>query len=104
PIAWLHTVVAHMAGKHRRAAAHRRRHEQRAAALRAEQDFAAAGAESADTLRWLSERISDLPEPYRCTVVARYLRDETPSSIAAATGVPVRTVKTRLQRGLALLR
>lgn len=104
PVAWLHGVVAHMAGKHRRAAAQRRRHEHGAASLRAEQAFTAAGAESADTLRWFSERIAALPEPYRSTLVARYLRDESPTAIAAATGVPVRTVKTRLQRGLALLR
>src|SRR5262249_16334684 len=61
-------------------------------------------AEDADTLRRLTACIVALPEPYRGTLLARYLRDLSPRAIATEMGVPVRTVKTRLQRGLRHLR
>ncbi|HEX5052996.1 MAG TPA: sigma factor-like helix-turn-helix DNA-binding protein [Planctomycetota bacterium] len=98
---WLRGVVRNVAGKRRRADAVRRRHEAAAAGAVA---FAVHGAEVADTLRWLTACVTTLPEPYRSTLLARYLREQSPSEIAAATGEPVRTVKTRLQRGLQLLR
>ncbi len=88
-------------GKKRRAAAVRRRHE---LAIARDEAFTVNAAEASDTLRWLTECVTALPEPYRGTLLLRYLRELTPNEIAAATGEPVRTVKTRLQRGLALLR
>jgi len=45
-----------------------------------------------------------LEEPYKSTLFRRYFHDETPTAIASATAVPVATVKSRLQRGLKLLR
>jgi RNA polymerase sigma-70 factor (ECF subfamily) len=102
-VAWLRSVVRHVASKRNRADAVRRQHENAAAGV-GERAFVAAGAEAADTLRCLTEWVTALPEPYRSTVLARYLQELTPNEIAAATGVPVRTVKTRLQRGLQLLR
>ena len=103
-LAWLRRVVRHLAGKRRRAAAIRLQHERAASSLRADESFVADGAEAVETLRWLGDRLAALPEPYRSTVMARYLRDERPTAIAARLGVPVRTVKTRLARGLAHLR
>jgi RNA polymerase sigma factor (sigma-70 family) len=103
-LAWLRWVVRHFAGKHRRAAAVRLQHERAASSLRADESFVADGAEAVETLQWLGDRLAALPEPYRSTLMARYLRDETPTAIAARLGVPVRTVKTRLARGLAHLR
>jgi len=52
----------------------------------------------------LVEVLMELPEHYRDVLVRRYYEGETPTEIAAAQGTPVTTVKTRLQRGLALLR
>lgn len=101
---WLATVVRRLAGKHRRAERIRAGHEaaaRREATAAPPADQAAA---TADTLRALTEVVTTLPEPYRSTLFARYLREHTPARIAADTGVTVRTVKTRLQRGLALLR
>jgi len=103
-LAWLRRVVRHFAGKHRRAAAVRLQHERMASSLRADAALVADGAEAVETLQWLGDRLAALPEPYRSTLLARYLRDETPTAIAARLGVPVRTVKTRLARGLAQLR
>ncbi len=48
--------------------------------------------------------IRDLPEPLRATMVLRWLDELPPRRIAAQLGVPVATVKARLQRGLAELR
>ncbi len=45
-----------------------------------------------------------LAEPYRSTVVMRFLEELTPTEIAARQGVPVKTVHTRLERALARLR
>jgi RNA polymerase sigma-70 factor (ECF subfamily) len=103
PVAgWLRSVVRHVASKHRRSARVRARHE--SAAARSGSVSPDGSAESADTLRRLTGIITSLPEPYRGTVLARYLRDRSPRQIAAETGTPVRTVKTRLQRALVLLR
>jgi len=45
-----------------------------------------------------------LDEPYRATLLLRYVEDVKPSAIASRQGVPVATVNSRLARGLALLR
>lgn len=50
------------------------------------------------------EAVRALDEPYRATIVARYLDELSPAAIARRDGVPVRTVHTRLTRGLARLR
>ncbi|MHC5066280.1 MAG: RNA polymerase sigma factor, partial [Planctomycetota bacterium] len=99
---WLASVVRNLASKQQRAERIRHGHESKAA--RAEAAAPDRGAEDSDTLRKLTEVVTSLPEPYRGTILARYLREQTPSEIAAATDTPLRTVKTRLQRGLALLR
>lgn len=101
-IGWLVAVVRNLARKRRRGERVRSRHEQRVA--RGEEEAADRTADVADTLRRLTEVVTALPEPYRSTIFARYLRERTPSEIAAETAVPVRTVKTRLQRGLQILR
>ena len=48
--------------------------------------------------------VMELPEKYRQVLLLRYFRDETPTAIAERLGVPVRTVKTRLQRALQRMR
>lgn len=48
--------------------------------------------------------VEALDEPYRTTILLRYLEDLRPADIAARQGVPLATVKTRLQRGLERLR
>lgn len=45
-----------------------------------------------------------LDEPYRATLLLRYVEDVKPSAIASRQGVPVATVNSRLARGLASLR
>lgn len=52
----------------------------------------------------LLEALRGLEEPYRSTLVQRYYHDLAPSAIAARSGAPLETVKSRLARGLARLR
>ena len=99
---WLTVVVRRLASKQRRADRVRRRHELEA--VRSDVQPADRSIEDADSLRRLTEIVTTLPEPYRGTILARYLRDLSPSEIATERGEPVRTVKTRLQRGLGMLR
>jgi RNA polymerase sigma-70 factor (ECF subfamily) len=54
--------------------------------------------------RALLAAIEALSEPLRVAIVRRYFDDAKPREIAREQGVPVATVKTRLRRGLALLR
>ncbi|MBK7877688.1 MAG: carboxypeptidase regulatory-like domain-containing protein [Planctomycetes bacterium] len=52
----------------------------------------------------LVRELRALDEPYQSTLYLRYFEELAPSAIAARTATPVKTVKTRLERGLALLR
>ncbi|MEM1449158.1 MAG: sigma-70 family RNA polymerase sigma factor [Planctomycetota bacterium] len=54
--------------------------------------------------RTVVRSVEELDEPYRETVYLRFFEDSTPTEIAARLDVPVKTVKTRLTRGLARLR
>jgi RNA polymerase sigma-70 factor (ECF subfamily) len=52
----------------------------------------------------LHRLIATLPESQRMAMVLRYQEDLDPSEIAETMDIPVATVKSHLQRGLALLR
>ncbi|HEX6883483.1 MAG TPA: sigma-70 family RNA polymerase sigma factor [Planctomycetota bacterium] len=52
----------------------------------------------------LMEAIEELQEPYRRAILLRYFDGLPPRRIATRLGLPVKTVKTRLARGLELLR
>ena len=52
----------------------------------------------------LRRLVAALPETPRMVMVLRYQEDLDPSEIAATMGMPVTTVKSHLQRSLALLR
>jgi RNA polymerase sigma-70 factor (ECF subfamily) len=66
----------------------------------------AAGAKQGDPLlsELLRKLIATLPEAPRMAMVLRYQEDLEPAEIAAALEVPVATVKSHLQRSLAVLR
>ena len=98
---WLAGIVRHVASRHRRTEARRVRRE---SAVAREPIAADANADEGDTLRLLTDAVLALPQPYRAAVFARYLKGLDPSEIAAQSGEPVGTIKTRLKRGLALLR
>ncbi len=54
--------------------------------------------------RTLAKLVASLPEKPRMVVLLRYQEDMDPSDIADLLEIPVRTVKSQLQRSLALLR
>lgn len=100
---WFATVVRRLAGREARAGQRRASREQ--AAARPE---AVAGAaqmhERLHLEKALVLAVGALDEPYRTTIFLRYFEDLSPREIAARQGLPVATVKTRLRRGLELLR
>lgn len=54
--------------------------------------------------RRLQSLIASLPEKPRIVMILRYQEDMMPEEIASALDMPVRTVKSHLQRSLAMLR
>lgn len=52
----------------------------------------------------LSRLVGSLPENLRMAVVLRYQEDLEPEEIASILGLPLRTARDHIQRGLALLR
>jgi RNA polymerase sigma-70 factor (ECF subfamily) len=54
--------------------------------------------------RNLRQLVASLPETARMVVILRYQEDLTPTEIANVLSMPVATVKSQLQRSLAMLR
>lgn len=61
-------------------------------------------AEQIELQRSLLRAVSELAEPYRSVIYQRYYEGLAPREIAARSGVPLKTVKTQLHRGLDTLR
>jgi RNA polymerase sigma factor (sigma-70 family) len=100
---WLARVARNFAGKRIRGDARRAGHER----LAPEREPAPSPAdlfERAALHREIVEAVLALDEPYRAAILLRYFEELTPRAIARRDGMPVRTVKTRLARGLEKLR
>src|SRR5207237_391563 len=63
-----------------------------------------AAVDRARVLQQLADALVALDEPFRTTVIRRYLDGETAAQIAREQGVPAGTVRWRLHTGLARLR
>ena len=101
--AWLTKVVRDLAGmKHRS--------DRRRAARHALTDDAQVPAAPDELLaqlrlhRLLVELVIELDEPYRSTIIGRFVEGRTSASIAQALGIPAGTVRKRLHEGLSRLR
>jgi len=57
-----------------------------------------------ETLRDVTAAVLQLDEPYQTAIFLRYFEDLPPREIARRTDAPIATVKSRLARGLAMLR
>lgn len=99
--AWFRRAVRNHAIDRRDQAARRVAREQEASRRRAERER---GPELDATRREIADHVLSLGEPFRSVVLWRFWGDLPPRDIAARTGVPVATVKSRLARGLATLR
>ncbi len=101
--AWLARVLRNVVRQGHRAARRRAAREREHGTVEA----TAATTEVVEELAWhrtLVEQVEALAEPYRSTIVLRFLRERSPRDIAAEQGVAVKTVYTRIDRGLAQLR
>ena len=101
--AWLTKVVRDLAGmKHRS--------DRRRAARHALADDAQVPAAPDELLaqmrlhRLLVELVIELDEPYRSTIIARFVEGRTSASIAQSLGIPAGTVRKRLHEALSRLR
>jgi len=100
---WLAQVTRNLAHRRVRAEAHRKLREERGA----KPEGVPAQSEVSERValqRELLELVLALDEPYRSTLLERYFEERSPAEIARRAEIPVRTVKTRLARGLAQLR
>jgi len=101
--AWIATVTRNLA--HRRRRGDRRRHEreERVAGHRREA-YEQHTLEHEEAVRAVTGALLALEEPFKSALIRRYFEERTPAEIADLTGVPLATVKSRLNRGLERLR
>lgn len=105
PRAWLASLVRHALGRARRRAARREELEQAAACAREPRgDDPAALAERAEALRLLLAAVERLPEAVRRAIVLHHLDGLSLPEVARRTEAPLETVRSRVKRGLGLLR
>lgn len=101
---WLSTVLRNVVRNHHRGERRRALREALVAPTDASGPSTGDGASHAETVHRLTGALRALPEPYRTTLTQRYFADRTPTQIARSTDTPLPTVKSRLARGLDLLR
>jgi len=103
PRGWLATVLHRLAGRSRRSTVRRDRRE-RAGARPEGMPSASDLVAEAELHRRLIDHVLALDEPFRGALLARYVQGLAPREIAARSGEPVKTVASRLARGLERLR
>lgn len=101
--AWLSSVARRLAARHFRGQSRRARREREAPPPNGLPD-AVELAERAEIAEQLSAAARQLPEPFRRTILLRFLEGLSPEEIARQDGKPVDTVRWRVRRGLDLLR
>lgn len=100
---WLTKVVRDLAGM-------KRRSDRRRAARNALADDAQVPAAPDELVaqirlhRLLAELVLELDEPYRSTIIGRFVEGRTSASIARSLGIPAGTVRKRLHEALSRLR
>lgn len=100
---WLGGLVRASARSLARVEARRARREH-ATAEREAQPTPDEALERAELSRALVEAVLALREPFRTAIVLAYFEGLSPAEVAQRTGVPDATARTRIHRGLALLR
>lgn len=101
--AWLATVMRNLVRERARVDGSRSWREESTARQEATESTAELF-ERVSAHRQVVETLTTLSEHYRQVLLLRYFDGLTPTQIAARTGVPLSTVKTRLARGLARMR
>jgi RNA polymerase sigma-70 factor (ECF subfamily) len=105
-LGWLAGIVRNRARRHHRDAKRRAAREHRAASATPTVESATPldAAVHREMVARLDAALLGLPQPYQDTLLWRYYEGLTPAEIAARSGTPVATVKSRLQRALAMVR
>lgn len=99
---WLRTVLRNEARQLHRGDAARRRREERSA--RPETAASEDVVERTEQIERLLATVRRLPEPYRTAMLLRWVDGLSPSTIAEHLGEPAGTVRSRLSRGMELLK
>jgi RNA polymerase sigma-70 factor (ECF subfamily) len=103
PEGWFATVTRHAFLRRRRGAGRSARREA-AVARRDDGPSTVDVVARAEAARRVAAAVLALDEPYRTALLLRYYDGLPPRDVAARTGAPVATVRTRLARGIARLR
>ncbi len=103
PFAWLSAVLRRRKLFRDRSDERRRRREQAYSQNRLASD-GDGDTRRAERIEGVVRVLFQVEEPYRSALVERFLEGRTPHEIAERHGVPVRTVHTRVTRGLRRLR
>lgn len=103
PRAWL-TVIARNLVRQDARSRKRRSERERKSARREDLPSSHQLVERAELQKKVVQAVMDLPEPYRTTVLLRYLEELPSAEIARRLEIPSSTVRNRLKRGLALIR
>jgi len=101
--AWLATILRNGLRQEWRGRARRAARES-AAGVRGPEPSALEVVEELALHQRLAAEVQALDEPYRTAILLRYLRGREAADIARELGVPEKTVRSRLERGLARLR
>ncbi|HEX6813386.1 MAG TPA: sigma-70 family RNA polymerase sigma factor [Planctomycetota bacterium] len=101
--AWLAAIVRNWVHKHHRTEARRTQRERTAAPTGQAPSTAEIVAE-AEAHRRVVEAVFALSEPWKTTVLLRFFENLPLAEVAARTGVPLETAKSRVRRSLELLR
>jgi RNA polymerase sigma factor (sigma-70 family) len=102
--AWLKAVLRNRWRMDQRSAARRRDREQAVSVIAGDGDHHADPLDRARALEKLATALVALDEPFRTTVIRRYLDGKTAAQIARELGIPSGTVRWRLATGLTRLR
>jgi RNA polymerase sigma factor (sigma-70 family) len=101
---WLAAIVRNLARRAWRSSERRRAHEAAGAELERVVPSPEEVLEREELRRRVVEAVNALEEPYRAALVLRWLEGHDPREVARRLGVPPETARTRLKRGLELLR
>lgn len=104
PRAWLAVVLRNRWRMNARAASRRAAREQALGVIADEVERPDAALDRARAFERLAAALVALEEPFRTTVIRRYLDNQSAAEIASALGVPAGTVRWRLKTGLDRLR
>jgi RNA polymerase sigma-70 factor (ECF subfamily) len=102
--AWLGTVTSRLALRRQRGEGRRAARERQAAAPERLEAVQQRTLEREEALRAVTAALLALEEPFKSTLVLRFVEERTPSEIAAELELPLTTVKSRIARGLERMR